>query len=242
MENATMRWFKKGLKDGIPIALGYFVVAFTLGIAAKNAGLTALQATLASLTTNASAGEYAAFTLMAAGASYAEMALMTLVVSARYLLMSCSLSQKIDPALPLRHRLGIGADLTDEIFGICSAVPGKLNPFYTYGAVAVAAPGWAIGTYFGVLMGNVLPANVVSALSVGLFGMFIAIVVPPARKNKVIAGLVAVSMAASFLSAKYIPYLNTLSAGTRIILLTLVIAGLAAAIFPIQEEEKEHAA
>ncbi len=116
LDNRT--WLQKGLKDGIPIALGYFAVSFTLGITAKNAGLTALQAMLASFTLNASAGEFAGFTLIAAGAGYLEIAIMEFVANARYLLMSCALSQKLSPDTPLWQRLLIGYDVTDEIFGI----------------------------------------------------------------------------------------------------------------------------
>lgn len=236
LDNKT--WFQKGVKDGIPIALGYFAVSFTLGITAKNAGLTALQAMLASFTLNASAGEFAGFTLIAAGASYLEVAIMEFVANARYLLMSCALSQKIPSDTPLLHRLIIGYDVTDEIFGISIAVPGKLNPFYTFGAIAIAVPGWSIGTYLGVVMGNILPANIVSALSVGLYGMFIAIIIPPARKSKIIAGIVAVSMAASFAFAK-LPLVSNISSGMRTILLTVVISALAAYFFPVKEESSD---
>ena len=149
--------FRRGIRDGMPIALGYFAVAFTLGIAAKNAGFSAVQAMVESLTNNASAGEYAVFSLVAAGAGYLEVAVMTLVANARYLLMSCSLSQKLVPETPLYHRMMVAFDVTDEIFGISIAVPGKLNPWYTYGAIAVAIPGWGLGTFFGVAVGNVLP-------------------------------------------------------------------------------------
>lgn len=175
--------FARGVRDGIPIMLGYLAVSFTLGIAARNAGLTAFQAALASLTNNASAGEFVGFTLIVSGASYFEMALMELVANARYLLMSCAMSQKLAPDTPLRHRLLIGYDLTDEIFGISMAQPGYLNPWYAYGAFVVAIPGWAVGTYLGVLMGNILPARVVSALSVGLYGMFLAVIVPPGAEK-----------------------------------------------------------
>ncbi len=236
LDNKT--WFQKGVKDGIPIALGYFAVSFTLGITAKNAGLTALQAMLASFTLNASAGEFAGFTLIAAGASYLEVAIMEFVANARYLLMSCALSQKLPSDTPLLHRLIIGYDVTDEIFGISIAVPGKLNPFYTFGAIAIAVPGWSIGTYLGVVMGNILPANIVSALSVGLYGMFIAIIIPPARKSKIIAGIVAVSMAASFAFAK-LPLVSNISSGVRTILLTVVISALAAYFFPVKEESSD---
>lgn len=235
MSSDKKTWFQKGLKDGIPIALGYFAVSFTLGITAKNAGLTALQAMLSSFTLNASAGEFAGFTLIAAGASYLEVAVMEFVANARYLLMSCALSQKLPPDTPLWQRLLIGYDVTDEIFGISIAVPGKLHPYYTFGAIAIAVPGWSIGTYLGVLMGNILPANVVSALSVGLYGMFIAIIIPPARKSKIIAGVVAFSMAASFAFAK-LPLISGISSGIRTIILTVVISALAALLFPVKED------
>ena len=236
LDNRT--WFQKGLKAGIPIALGYFAVSFTLGITAKNAGLTALQAMLASFTLNASAGEFAGFTLIATGAGYLEIAIMEFVANARYLLMSCALTQKLRPETSLRHRMLIAFDVTDEIFGVSIAAPGWLNPFFTYGVICVAAPGWCIGTYLGVFVGNLLPASLVSALSVGLYGMFLAVIIPPARKNRIVAGLVALSMALSFLLSR-LPVTEAWSSGTRIILLTIVISAAAALLFPVQTEQPE---
>ena len=192
------KWFLKGLRDGVPIMLGYFAVSIALGISARNAGMTAPQATLASALIMASAGQYIGFTLIAASASYAEVMVMEAIANARYLLMSTALSQKVDPKLPLRHRLLMGLWITDEVFGVSVSVEGRLNPYYNYGMAAVATPGWALGTLMGVVLGNVLPVRVVSALSVGLFGMFMSIFVPPMRKNRVIAWLVAVSFAASY--------------------------------------------
>ncbi len=229
-------WYVRGIRDGVPIALGYFAVAFTLGIAARNAGFTGFQAFLASFLLNASAGEYAGFTLIAAGAGYFEVALMEAIANARYLLMSAALSQKFDSKTPLIHRLLVGYDVTDEIFGISIAVEGKLNPFYNYGAMTLALPGWSVGTLFGVLMGNILPANVVSALSVGLFGMFIAIIVPPARKDKVVAGLVVVSMVLSYIFTK-VEFFAFIPEGVRVIALTVVISLAAAFLFPRKEEQ-----
>ena len=230
-----MRCYRAGMRDGLPIALGYFAVAFALGIAAKNAGFSALQALVASLTNNASAGEYAAFSLIAAGAGYLEVAVMTLVANARYLLMSCSLSQKLSPETPLRHRLIIGYDVTDEIFGISIARIGYLNPWYTYGAMTVCIPGWGSGTFLGVLMGNILPLRAVSALSVGLYGMFLAIIIPPARKNRVILALVAISFAASYAASRLAVFAG-ISSGVKTIVLTVVIALAAAILFPVKEE------
>lgn len=227
----------KGARDGIPIALGYFAVSFSLGIAARTAGLTAFQAMLASFLNNASAGEHAAFTLIGAGAGYLEVALITLIANARYLLMSCALSQKLDPSTPLIPRLIVGFDVTDEIFGVSIAYPGKLNPFYSYGVILVALPGWAFGTFFGVLMGNILPVRLVSALSVALYGMFIAVFVPPARKEKVIACLVVISMVLSWVFTA-VPFFGFMTEGTKVIFLTVAISAVAAWLFPVREEEK----
>lgn len=229
--------FKEGIKDGIPIGLGYLAVSFSLGVAARSAGLTAFQGFLASLLNNASAGEYAGFTVIAANASYLEMMLMTLIANARYLLMSCALSQKFAPDTPLRHRLLVGYDITDEIFGITIARPGKPDPYYTYGAIFVAVPCWAGGTALGVVAGNLLPLRVVSALSVALFGMFLAVIIPPARKNRIIAVLVLISFTASFAAAK-LPHIAQLSSGTRTIILTVAISAIAAVLFPVREEEE----
>ena len=234
------KWFLKGLRDGIPIMLGYFAVSIALGISARNAGMTAPQATLASALIMASAGQYIGFTLIAASASYAEVMVMEAIANARYLLMSTALSQKVDPRLPLRHRLLMGLWITDEIFGVSVSVEGRLNPYYNYGMAAVATPGWALGTLMGVVLGNVLPTRVVSALSVGLFGMFMSIFVPPMRKNRVIAGLVAVSFAASY-AMNALRWFDGISSGMKIILLTVVISLGAALLFPV-EGEGEHGA
>ena len=232
--------FCEGMRDGIPIALGYLAVSFSLGIAARNAGLTAFQGFLASLLNNASAGEYAAFSLIAAGATYLEVAIITLIANARYLLMSCALAQKFAPGTPFFHRLIIGYDVTDELFGITIARPGYLNPFYTYGAIALAAPAWAMGTALGIIAGNLLPVRVVSALSVALYGMFLAIIIPPARKNRVVAVLVMLSFALSF-ACGCLPGIASLSDGTRTILLTVLISCGAAVLFPVTPEAPEAA-
>lgn len=232
--------FREGIRDGMPIALGYLAVSFTLGIAAKNAGLSAFQGFLASLLNNASAGEYAGFLQIAADASYGGIALITLITNARYLLMSCALSQKFAPGTAWYHRLLVGFDVTDEIFGISIARPGYLDPYYNYGAMAVALPGWSIGTALGIIAGNVLPLRAVSALSVALYGMFLAVIIPPARKNRVVAVLVIISFLASLaakLLAGVVPFVAGLSDGTKTIILTVVIAGAAALLFPVKDEE-----
>ncbi|HHU07594.1 MAG TPA: AzlC family ABC transporter permease [Clostridiaceae bacterium] len=220
------------MRDGIPIGLGYLAVSFSLGIAARNAGFTAFQGFLSSVLIKASAGQYAGLLVIAASAPYFEMIVVTIIANIRYSLMSFAMSQRMDPDTPLYHRLLMGDYITDEIFAISIARPGYLNPFYTYGAAFVAVPSWAVGTALGVIAGNILPLRVVSALSVALYGMFLAIIIPPARKNKVLAVLVLVCFASSFASSM-LPWLSTLSEGTRTILLTVSISSIVAVLFPV---------
>ncbi len=227
--------FVNGMHDGIPIALGYFAVAFSLGIVAKKAGLNPFQGFLSGILNHASAGEYAEFTVIMANAPYFEMAFVILVANIRYLLMSCALSQKFSPDTPYPHRLLTGFGITDEIFGISVGKPGDLNPFYTYGAMTIALPCWAAGTSMGIVAGNVLPASAVSALSVALYGMFVAIIIPAAKKEKPILIVILVSFLASFLVSK-VRLFDGISDSMKISILTLLIAGGAAAVFPLKEE------
>ena len=226
------------MRAGVPISLGYFAVALTLGIAAKNAGFTAFQATLTSFLINASAGEYIGFTLISAGAGYIEVFVMEAVANARYLLMSCALSQKLEPKTPIWKRLLLGYCITDEVFGASIAVEGHVDPVFTYGAMMVAVPGWSLGTLCGAVLGNILPIGLLSALSVSLYGMFISVFIPEAKRNKIVAALVLVSFAASFAFMK-IPLFDGISEGIKIIILTVVISLLAALIFPVKEEESD---
>ena len=225
--------FLEGMKDGIPIGLGYFAVSFTLGIAAANAGLTAFQAAVTSALINASAGEFIGFTLIASQAGYLEVMMMEAVANARYLLMSCALSQKISPETGLLHRLMMGFYVTDEIFGV-SIARKSLTPHYSYGVISMAAPGWAFGTYLGVILGNILPDSIVSALSVALYGMFAAVFVPPAKKNKIVAGLVILSFITSFWFHRAAVF-SAISSGIKIIILTIVLSLAAAILFPVKE-------
>lgn len=227
--------FKDGMKDGIPIGLGYLAVSFSLGIMAKKAGLTPFQGFLASFLCNASAGEYAGFSIIAASATYIEMALAIFIANARYLLMSCALVQRFSPKTSIFHRLIMAFDITDEVFAISIARPGFLNPYYTYGAMTTTMPLWAMGTALGVMAGNMLPVRLVSAFSVALYGMFLAVIIPPARKDKIIAGIIVVCFTLSFLSC-YIPFVKDMSDGTKTIVLTVLISTIAAIIFPHKEE------
>lgn len=235
--NRNKNAFINGIRDGIPIALGYFAVAFSLGIVAKKAGLNPFQGFLSSILNHASAGEYAEFTVIMANAPYFEMVFVILVTNIRYLLMSCALSQKFDADTSYGHRILVGFGITDEIFGISVGKPGMLNPYYSYGAMAIALPGWSFGTAFGVIAGNILPASVVSALSVALYGMFVAIIVPAAKASRVVGGVILVSFLASFAVSR-IPLFDGLSDSMKISLLTVVIAGIAAVLFPLKDAEE----
>ena len=232
--------FHAGMRDGIPIGLGYFAVAFALGVAARSAGLHPFQGFIASLLCLASAGQYAGFSVIAAGGSYLEIAVITLVINARYLLMSTAISQRLGREMKPVHRFGIAYFITDEIFAAEIRQKGNLNPYFTYGAGLVAAPMWALGTMLGILAGNLMPGRLVSALSVALFGMFLAVIIPPSRKDRVILGLVTVSFAASYSLTK-LPAVWDLSPGMRVILLTIVLSAGAAMLFPHPAEEDDAA-
>ena len=233
--STNLKEWQKGVKDGIPIALGYMAVSFTFGIIAKQSGLNPFEAVFLSITNFTSAGQFAGLTLIATSAAFLEIALIQLIINSRYFLMSAALSQKIDQRTPLIHRMLMAAGISDEVFGLSMTVQGKLNPYYTYGIISMAMPGWALGTLLGVVSGNVLPPRMVSALSIALYGMLLAVIIPPAKGNKMLTVLIIISMVASLLFAS-LPILNTISSGVKIILLTIVIAGIAAILFPVKEE------
>ncbi len=227
--------FKEGLRDGTPIALGYFAVAFSLGITARKVGLTPFQGFLSSVLNHASAGEYAELTVIAANASYIEMAVIIFVINARYLLMSFSLSQRFAPSTGTLHRILVGFGITDEIFGASISRKGNLNPYYHYGAMILAIPLWACGTAIGIIAGTVLPARLVSALGVALYGMFLAIIIPAAKSNKVISLCIIVSFLCSYLMST-LSIFSGITESTRTIVLTVLISAAAALLFPREEE------
>lgn len=227
-----------GCRDGFPIGLGYFAVSFSLGIFAKQVGCSAIQGIINSFFNHASAGEYAVYSMIGVGASYLEMAIMTLIVNARYLLMSTALSQRIHPDTSFIHRLGIGFHVTDELFAISINRPGYVNPFYCYGAFLVAVIGWCAGTATGIVAGGILPARLVSALSVALYGMFLACIMPEARRHKFVAVLIVISFILSYIANEAALFAK-ISSGTKTIILTVVIASVAAIVFPHPEVEDD---
>ena len=229
--------FKRGIQDGIPIGLGYFAVSFTFGMMAVSGGLTAWQAVLISLTNLTSAGQFAGLGIIVAGGSMWEMALTQLVINLRYCLMSFSLSQKLEKNISTGHRLAVAFGVTDEIFCVSASQEGRLSPWYNYGVMSMAIPGWTLGTLVGAVLGNVLPGFLVSALNVAIYGMFLAVIIPPAKKNKSVLGVVIGAMAISTVFA-VVPVLNKVSSGFVIIITTLIVAGLAAHFSPIPEEKE----
>ncbi len=228
--------YLKGTREGIPVALGYFFVSITIGIAARKANMSPFQATLMSLTNLTSAGEFASFALIASLAPYFEMFLSQAVINLRYCLMSCAISQKVDPDLPVISRLIMSFGITDEIFGLAISQKGRLDPWYMYGVMSVAIPGWTLGTLLGILSTDILPLSLLNAMSMALYGMFIAVFMPEARDNHILFPIIAISMISSLIFSA-LPVFDFISSGMKIIILTLIISFVAALLFPVDEEE-----
>ena len=232
----SMKTYLQGCRDGVPIGLGYLAVSFAFGIKALEAGLTVAQAVIMSIFNLTSAGQFASLSVIAAGGSYVELALSQLVINLRYCLMSASLSQKLDRRFPFYHRFLMAYGTTDEVFALSAAAKGPLSPYYTYGLMSAAIPGWTLGTLLGAAAGSILPHRALSALGMALYAMFCAIIIPPARKSRVLPGLIAAAMGLSWLFS-VLPLLREISGGTRVIILTVALAALAASLFPVKEEE-----
>ena len=228
---------RQGLHDGIPIAMGYYAVAFSLGIIARKADLSIFTGFVSSFLTRASAGEYGVYSLMAVGASYAEIIGISLIANLRYLLMSASITQKFAEGTSFFKRILVAFFMTDEIFGISIAYPGSLPPAYTVSAALVSTIFWALGTASGILAGDALPTNIVAALSVALYGMFLAIVIPPAKKDRTVGMAVIASFVLSGLCA-VLPFVSQLSSGIRTILLTIIISAVIAWLKPVKPSEE----
>lgn len=232
------QYFLSGLKDGMPICFGYFAVSFAFGIQAAGIGLSVFEASVLSALNVTSAGQFAALAIIASGASLIELAFTQLIINLRYFLMSCALSQKLSPSLPLGHRLGIAYGMTDEIFAVSVSQREPLSPFYSYGSSPSPFRAGCSARHSARAAGNILPAVLTNALGIAIYGMFIAIILPPAKENRVVAGVVVLSMVLSALFT-YLPVLCNISSGFRIIVITLITAGGAALLFPIPDEPAE---
>lgn len=238
MEVGTFKDFKEGCQDGVPICLGYFAVSFAFGIGASGIGMTVFQAALTSLLNVTSAGQFSALDVIAREGSLMELALLQLIINLRYMLMSASLSQKLDPKTSTLNRLLISYGVTDEIFGVSVLKKGKLYPMFSYGIIITSVFGWVTGTAFGAFAGQILPQILVSCLGLAIYGMFIAIIVPDTKTSNAVLGVVVGSMILSSVFT-YAPYLKLLDSGYRIILITVVVAAIAAVVAPRKEEDNE---
>ena len=226
-----------GIKHGIPICLGYLSVSFAFGISAARLGLPAWEALVISLANVTSAGQLAGLPLIVSGAPLAEIALTQFVINIRYALMSLTVSQKLDGNVNLFDRFIISFVNTDEIFAVASSRTGDLGKKYMYGLILTPYLGWAAGTYIGAAAGGILPDFIVKALGIAIYGMFIAIIIPPAKKHKPVMGVVLVSAALSCVFA-YTPYLKSLSSGFAMIISALAASFIFAAAFPVREENE----
>ncbi|MBR5872164.1 MAG: AzlC family ABC transporter permease [Oscillospiraceae bacterium] len=228
--------FIKGIRDGIPICLGYLSVSFGFGILAVGLGLSVLSAVGISMTNLTSAGQVAGVGIIAAGGSLIEMALTQLVINIRYSLMGISLSQKLDGSFNTAHRMIASFGITDEIFAV--AVSQKsVSPFYMYGLIIISSIGWVSGTFLGAAAGNILPASVSSAMGIVLYGMFLAIIIPPSKKEKGV--LFSVIIAALF-STVFEYLIDFVSGGFAIIICSVTAAAICSVLFPIPEEQEEN--
>ena len=228
--------YGRGLRHGLPIALGYVSVAFAFGIQARSAGLSTLQAVLISLLNVTSAGQLAGLTLMTAGAGLTEMVLTQLTINLRYALMSLSLGQKLDRSMTLVHRALIAFCNTDEVFAVASQQPGTVGRAYLYGLTNGPFVGWVLGTLLGALAGGLLPKALTDALGIAIYGMFIAIVLPPLRRMREVRAAVGVSVALSCALA-LMPVFSFVSDGFRIIICAVVASVLGAWLMPLRAED-----
>lgn len=230
--------FRQGLHDGLPICFGYLSVAFAFGIFSTGSGLSLLETLLISMTNVTSAGQLAGVPIIAAGGSLAELALAQLVINLRYALMSVSLSQKLAPDVRLGDRFVIAFVNTDEVYAVAASRPGSVGRGYMYGLIIPPFLGWSTGTLIGCIAGSLLPEMIVNALGIAIYGMFIAIVLPPARKSAPVA-FCAVIAAAISCAFKFIPVLSGVSGGFVIIIAGVASAVIMAAIAPIKDGQNE---
>lgn len=227
--------FQYGLRDGVPIALGYFSVSFSFGIMALKGGLSVLQAAVTSLTNMTSAGQFAGLQIIIAGGTLLEMAATQLIINLRYALMSLSLSQKLSGNVTLWQRFIIAFANTDEIFAVTMSHNRELTFSYMVGLQILPIIGWTSGTACGAVAGSMLPAAINSALSVALYGMFLAVVIPAAKKTRPVL-LMALLAAAISCILYYVPLFQGVSAGMSIIICTVAASVVGAIVFPVKEE------
>jgi len=230
--------FFEGIRDGIPICLGYFSVSMAFGLTSVLSGLPAWSAVLISLTNLTSAGQFAGVNVLLALGSLIELAVTTLIINMRYFLMSLAISQKVDSSMTLAQRFALSFAITDEVFAVSMQRKKKLTAEYLAGLMLTPPIGWTGGTIVGALATSVMPPSISSALGIALYAMFIAIILPPARTDKKIMLTVIMAVAASCIFT-YAPILRDISSGWTIIIITLAVSALAASLFPVEEDGEE---
>ena len=236
LSSTARRDFLSGLKDSVPIGLGYLSVSFGLGILAVSSGLSVLTAVIISMTNLTSAGQVAGIAVIAGGGGYIEMALAQLVINMRYALMSLSLSQKLDGKFTNLSRLAVSFGITDEIFAVASGKSGEVSKHYMGGLISLPFMCWSLGTLLGGCAGEILPEKIKAALGIAIYGMFVAIIVPAAKKNKGVLFTAALAAALSC-AFRYIPLLSRVSSGFAVIICAVPAAAAAALLFPVKEDE-----
>lgn len=236
-KNVNSLSFSEGVKDGIPIGLGYLSVSFGFGIMSVQKGLSVLASVLISATNLTSAGQVAGIGIIAAGGTLIEMILAQLIINMRYALMSISLSQKLDGSFSTLHRFLTSFGMTDEIFAVASGKHRDISTRYMYGLILMPFICWTMGTFLGAAAGEILPERLKAALGIAIYGMFIAIFIPPAKKS---AGVLCAVAIAAGLSCcfNYIPVFSSISGGFVIIICALVAASAGAFFFPVKEEKE----
>jgi predicted branched-subunit amino acid permease len=232
--------FSNGLRDGIPICLGYVSVGFTFGLMCTENGLPFWIAVLISLTNLTSAGQFAGTALIIAGGGLLEIGITTFVINLRYMLMSLSISQKVDAKLSVPKRMAMSFGVTDEIFGVSMQKKGNITFAYFMGLMMLPILGWAGGTLVGAVAVSLLPDMVRSALGIAIYGMFLAIIIPPARTERAIAWVIAIAGLISCV-LYYVPLFNSISGGWMIIICAVVTSSIAAILWPVPDEEEASA-
>lgn len=228
--------FAIGLKDGVPIALGYLTVSFSFGASAAVMGFTPLFSIILSLTNLTSAGQFAGTNLFAAGAMMIEIAITVFIINIRYMLMSISLTQKIDPKMPMWKRLIISYGITDEIFAVSSTRNTALSFAYMMGLILLPTIGWTAGAGLGAVAVSVMPEILQKSFAIALYGMFIAIIIPEARTSKAVLCVAGIAVALSC-AFYYIPFLNEVPSGFAMIISAIAAAAIGAAVWPVKEEQ-----
>ncbi len=230
--------FLQGIKDGFPICMGYFSVSMAFGLTAVLSGLPVWSAIMMSLSNLTSAGQFAGANILVENGTFIELIITTLIINIRYFLMSLSISQKVNPNLTIKERLAISFGITDEVFAVSMQRKTSLSSIYMAGLIITPVIGWTAGTTVGAIASQFMPQILTSSMGIALYGMFIAIIIPPARENKNVSYAIIFSVILS-ITFEYLPLLSKISDGWSIIIITVLVSSLAATFFPVKQKTVE---